>query len=402
MKNKFILAVLVAITFTACKKKSKSEDTPPPADQAPSVSTLSPSFVIDTAGRVGGNVTSGGSSALTEVGVCWDTLPSPTSAKSHFNSAAAVGTFTTQLNNLKTNKTYHVRAYATNAVGTTYGDEITFKTLGQWTAVSQSSFANVMYTDNNDLYAVQYNGIIESTDNASTWHQFFSSSPQQAFIKKSNVAFSSGFFSGTNRTTDGGATWTGVNGTPSYMNCFAINGSTVYAGGNGMALSTNYGNSWVPCVSIGSATVNAIYVRDSLVFAGTSSTGVFVNNYYGLTTFTAVNSGITDFNITSMVYKSGYLFVGTGGGSIFKSSNNGSSWTSAGTVSGLGKLAVAGSRIYASSGNGVYFTDDDGGTWMQYNKGLVTASDKSVISITANANGVFIFSNSNWFYRILF
>ena len=65
---------------------------------------------------------------LTDRGVCWSTNPEPTINDNHVSNGKKVGTLTSKLNNLTANTTYYVRAYATNQIGTHYGNELTFST----------------------------------------------------------------------------------------------------------------------------------------------------------------------------------------------------------------------------------------------------------------------------------
>ena len=69
-----------------------------------------------------------GENYLTDRGVCWSTNPEPTIDDNHVSNGKKVGTLTSELNNLTTNTTYYLRAYATNQIGTHYGNELTFST----------------------------------------------------------------------------------------------------------------------------------------------------------------------------------------------------------------------------------------------------------------------------------
>jgi uncharacterized protein (TIGR02145 family) len=75
------------------------------------------------------HVTHNGGLPLTARGLCWDTLPSPTIAGNHTTNGTSVGNFTVQLTDLIPGTTYYVRCYATNSVGTGYGNEVSFTTL---------------------------------------------------------------------------------------------------------------------------------------------------------------------------------------------------------------------------------------------------------------------------------
>lgn len=95
-------------------------------------------MVTDTAihGAVcGGNVTYDGGSAVTARGVCWSTTQSPTLSNIHTSDGSGVGSFTSHIFGLYANTTYYVRAYATNSVGTAYGEERSFTTLTSDTVI---------------------------------------------------------------------------------------------------------------------------------------------------------------------------------------------------------------------------------------------------------------------------
>ena len=66
---------------------------------------------------------------MTARGVCWSVNPNPTMEDKHTEDGTGVGQFVSNLPNLAINTTYYLRAYATNEVGTSYGEEVTFTTL---------------------------------------------------------------------------------------------------------------------------------------------------------------------------------------------------------------------------------------------------------------------------------
>jgi len=76
----------------------------------------------------GGNVTFDGNSPVTARGVCWSTSQNPTTSDPHTTDGNNLGTFTSNITNLTPNTTYYVRAYATNDIGTAYGNEVSFTT----------------------------------------------------------------------------------------------------------------------------------------------------------------------------------------------------------------------------------------------------------------------------------
>lgn len=96
---------------------------------APTVTTQAVDGISGTNATGHGTVTAVGAPDLTERGVCWDTAANPTTANSRATSAGQSGAFTASITGLTLGGiTYHVRAYATNAAGTSYGSDVTFVT----------------------------------------------------------------------------------------------------------------------------------------------------------------------------------------------------------------------------------------------------------------------------------
>ena len=75
-----------------------------------------------------GTVLNDGGSNLIACGFCWSTAPDPTIADSTTNEGNTVGAFISTISNLNSGTTYYIRAYATNKIGTVYGEQISFTT----------------------------------------------------------------------------------------------------------------------------------------------------------------------------------------------------------------------------------------------------------------------------------
>jgi CubicO group peptidase (beta-lactamase class C family) len=96
----------------------------------PIVTTASVTEIMQNGASSGGNVTSDGNSPVTARGVVWGTSPNPTvELNTKSSDGVGLGNFTSKLTNLVENTTYYVRAYATNSVGTGYGNELTFQAV---------------------------------------------------------------------------------------------------------------------------------------------------------------------------------------------------------------------------------------------------------------------------------
>jgi hypothetical protein len=96
----------------------------------PTVTTTAITAILTTTATSGGNVTSDGGASVTQKGVCWSTSANPTVDVSHTTEGAGTGTYVSAIYGLSSTTLYHVRAYATNSVGTAYGSDISFTTAG--------------------------------------------------------------------------------------------------------------------------------------------------------------------------------------------------------------------------------------------------------------------------------
>ncbi|MFA5972920.1 MAG: FISUMP domain-containing protein [Lentimicrobiaceae bacterium] len=92
----------------------------------PTLTTVAISSITSTSAISGGNVTSAGDEAVTVRGVCWSTTTNPTIADSKTTDGTGAGAFTSSITGLTLGIIYYVRAYATNGIGTAYGNEVSF------------------------------------------------------------------------------------------------------------------------------------------------------------------------------------------------------------------------------------------------------------------------------------
>lgn len=95
----------------------------------PTVTTSQVTNITPTTATGGGNVTTDGGGTVTERGICWSMGHNPTINGNHISSGSGMGSYTINMTGLMANRTYYVRAYATNSAGTAYGSEVSFTTM---------------------------------------------------------------------------------------------------------------------------------------------------------------------------------------------------------------------------------------------------------------------------------
>jgi len=100
------------------------------------ISTTAPGDIGSNSAKSGGSITSDGGSTISSRGICWAKTPAPTTKDSKKEEGSGAGAFTAVLSGLTPKTTYFVRAFATNSVGTVYGNEHSFKTLDAGSSVT--------------------------------------------------------------------------------------------------------------------------------------------------------------------------------------------------------------------------------------------------------------------------
>jgi len=112
----------------------------------PTLSTTAASGITTTSATGGGNITNDGDLAVSARGVCWNTTGTPTLTDNVTNDGTGTGSFESNMTNLTANTLYYVRAYATNSVGTSYGNEVSFTTLQGTEETATDIDGNVYHT----------------------------------------------------------------------------------------------------------------------------------------------------------------------------------------------------------------------------------------------------------------
>ncbi|MDX2278366.1 MAG: hypothetical protein NW218_02210 [Saprospiraceae bacterium] len=125
--------------------------------QLPTLTTNTINYIVALSASGGGNITNDGGASVTARGVCWSTSPNPTTANSISMDGTGTGLFGSSLTGISAGTTYYVRAYATNSMGTAYGNELSFTTLNL-PILSTSVVYNILATTASSGGTVASNG----------------------------------------------------------------------------------------------------------------------------------------------------------------------------------------------------------------------------------------------------
>ncbi len=265
--------------------------------------------------------------------------------------------------------------------------------FSQWIHVSTNTYVTAFAVSGTNLFAGTYgDGVFLSTNNGTSWiNDGLTNVFAFAVIDTKLFAATGG--GGVFLSTNNGTSWNAVNnGIPNGygVQSFAVSGSNFFAAGSGVFLSTNNGTSWTKVGTI-NATVYALAVSGTNLFAGTNNGGVFLSTNNG-TSWTAVNTGLNNLTVRVLANSSTYIFAGTDGG-VYRSSNNGTSWTAVNNGFRLELLpvtafAVSGTNLFAGTcgGDAVFLSTNNGTSWNWESQGLTY---NGVMSLVVSGTNLF-------------
>lgn len=270
--------------------------------------------ITSQSANAGGTVIDDGGSQITMRGVCWSVNANPSLNNSFTSNGEGIGTFLSPLTLLSPNRTYFVRAYATNSFGTVYGDEVTFLTSTEIPSISTTLINTITQTTASSGGNVTSTGGATVTQRGVCWNT--TGNPTIANSRTNNGAGIGSFTSILTPLTPNTnyyvrAYATNIAGTAYGAN---LNFTTLNLGIPTLQLPTN--NSVLRCCNINflwttvaGATGYVIQVSKSSSFTGTLNT-VFVcggtsnpigtrlntattnTNSFCMNTGTAVNNGV--------------------------------------------------------------------------------------------------------------
>lgn len=139
---------------------------------APLVTTneVADADVLSETATVYASVTSDGGSEVTERGFVWSKKTGPTLENAEsIKSGSGAGNFSATLTDLSIDTEYYLRAYAINAIGLTYGEEVTFKTKAGRPEVTLIAVGDVTNVSAKVSASVTDQGTAEVTERGAVW-----------------------------------------------------------------------------------------------------------------------------------------------------------------------------------------------------------------------------------------
>lgn len=132
----------------------------------PTVATISIDPMVKD-GKTNGivEVTDNGGCAILDRGMVWATHSNPTVSDNKFSGGETSGSFYTFLNNLEQESNYYVRGFATNCVGTAYGENM----------LLEQKTGNVTYNLAVDPSAAFYDQLKQALDSACYYYNRYTS-----------------------------------------------------------------------------------------------------------------------------------------------------------------------------------------------------------------------------------
>ena len=233
---------------------------------------------------------------------------------------------------------------------------------------------NALLIRGTNILAGSSRGMFRSSDRGTTWSLVQSGLPS-ALSVQTLIAYGSyvlaGSPQGLYRSSDDGANWTRVqSGLPVDQDIRSLASSvrTLYAGTiyDGLYLSTDSGATWAQSDSglrLRGFSTSAVLGTRQFFFAGGES--VFRSSDDG-TTWEAAGAGVSQMN--ALAIKGGKLLAGTGFG-VFRSTDFGENWlnASSGLSTEVYALAISGNDIFAGTYRGIFLSTDDGNSWHTVN-----------------------------------
>jgi len=314
----------------------------------PTLSTVTVTSILTTSTTSGGNITSDGGSSVTARGVCWSTSQNPTTTDSKTTNGIGSGTFSSSITGLTPGATYYIRAYATNSIGTVYGNEVTATSTATLPTLSTVTVTSILTTSVTSGGNITSDGGSSVTARGVCWS---TTANPTIGSSKTTDGTGSGIFSSSITGLAPGATY--------YIRAYATN-----------SIGTAYGNevtatSTAAMPALSTATVTSILTTSATSGGNITSNGGSVVTARGVCWSTTANPTIASSKTTD----------GTGSGSFTSS------------IIGLAPGATYYIRAYATNSIGTVYGNEVTATSTAALPTLSTTTVTSILTTSATSGG---------------
>ncbi len=153
------LFILIISLSTSCKKDDVNDSRALLGEKAavistPTIITKPVLSITDTTAESGGVISSDGGDSIIARGICWSTSSNPTIANFTTSDSTGIGSFNSSITGLTQGTTYYVRAYATNSIGTSYGQQVSFTTTILLTIGMNYRGGIIFYIDSTGMHGI--------------------------------------------------------------------------------------------------------------------------------------------------------------------------------------------------------------------------------------------------------
>ena len=181
----------------------------------PTLTTTVASAITSSTASSGGAISSDGDASILDRGIVWSTITNPTITTNQgiTSNGTGIGTFTSSISQLTPGTLYYVRAYATNSVGTAYGNQITFSALQTIPSITSTSASAITSSTASSGGTISSDGGATITAKGVCWST--SPNPTIALTTKTNIGTGTATFT---------SSISGLNpGTMYYVRAYATN-----------------------------------------------------------------------------------------------------------------------------------------------------------------------------------
>jgi hypothetical protein len=244
-----------------------------------------------------------------------------------------------------------------------------------------------------EILAGTRNGVFRSLDSGKTWAAFndgLTYKSVSTFSKFGSILYAGTAGGGIFRLVDSNKTWVAVNTGLTNLNVRALYPYCVgfCAGTEGGVFRSQNGTEWV-AIGMASTVVNSFESHGGFLYVGTEGSGIFRTSDNGAN-WIAFNAGLNNLKVRSLIYDASWLNAATDSG-VYRLPYNSQTWTledfPPGNIPAVRAMVSTGVAtdipvylLAATTGHGVYMSDHGIG-WAMINTGLIEMDVRAIVFV---------------------